>query len=52
MARPVADSSALGLGTPVLTAQVAGLVALALGVLLTVTRLSVRKRSRSAKRGG
>jgi hypothetical protein len=36
----------------VLTAQVAGLAVLALGVLLAVTRLSVRKRPRSPKQGG
>jgi hypothetical protein len=52
MTRPVADSSALGQGSPVLTGQVAGLVALGLGVLLTVTRLSLGKRSRSPKQGG
>jgi len=48
-AQSVADASALGLGKPVLTAQVAGLIALALGVLLTVTRLSVRRRPKSPK---
>jgi hypothetical protein len=47
----VADSSALALGKPVLTAQVAGLVALGMGILLTVTRLSLRKRFRSRKQG-
>jgi hypothetical protein len=36
---------------PVLTAQVAGLIALALALMLTVTRLSLRKRSRAPKRG-
>ncbi|MFY9927708.1 MAG: hypothetical protein WAK82_06875 [Streptosporangiaceae bacterium] len=50
--QPVADSSAFGQGSPALTGQVAGLVALALGVLLTVTRLSLRKRARSPKQGG
>jgi hypothetical protein len=40
-AGPVADSSALG---SVLAAQVAGLVALALAIILTVTRLSLTKR--------
>jgi hypothetical protein len=49
--RPVADSSALALGKPVLTAQVAGLAALGMGILLTVTRLSLRKRFRSRKQG-
>jgi hypothetical protein len=33
----------------VLSAQVAGLIALALGIMLTVTRLSLRKRLRSPK---
>jgi hypothetical protein len=33
----------------VLTAQVVGMVALALGVLLTVTRMSLRKRPRSPR---
>ena len=37
---------------PVLTAQVAGLIALALALLLTVTRLSLRKRFRAPKQGG
>jgi hypothetical protein len=36
----------------VLTAQVAGLIALALALLLTVTRLSLRKRLRTPKQGG
>jgi hypothetical protein len=36
---------------PVLTAQVAGLIVLALALLLTVTRLSVRKRGRAPKQG-
>ena len=40
-AGPTADSSALA---PVLTAQVAGLTALALAIMLTVTRLSLTKR--------
>jgi hypothetical protein len=40
-AATAADSSALA---PVLTAQVAGLIALALAIVLTVTRLSVTKR--------
>jgi hypothetical protein len=47
-AAPVADSSALA---PVLTAQVAGLIALALAIALTVTRLSVTKRLGFKKRG-
>jgi hypothetical protein len=44
-ARPVADTSALSLGTPVVGAQLAGLGALAVGFILAVTRLSVRKRA-------
>jgi hypothetical protein len=35
----------------VLTAQVAGLIALALAIMLTVTRLSLTKRLRSRKQG-
>jgi hypothetical protein len=46
-AAPDADSST---PAPVLPAQVAGLIALALGIVLTVTRLSLRKRLRSPKR--
>jgi hypothetical protein len=47
-AGPVADSSAL---SSALTAQVAGLIALALAIILTVTRLSFSKRLGSRKRG-
>jgi hypothetical protein len=47
-AGPVADSSALG---GVLTAQVAGLIALALAIMLTVTRLSLTKRLGFRKKG-
>jgi hypothetical protein len=47
-AATAADSSALG---PVLTAQVAGLIALGLALILTVTRLSLTKRLRFKKRG-
>jgi hypothetical protein len=43
--RPLADTSALPLGTPVVGAQLAGLGALAVGFILAVTRLSVRRRS-------
>ncbi len=50
-ARPVSDSSALGFVQPGLTGQVAGLIALAVAVMLTVTRLSLRKRFRSRKQG-
>jgi hypothetical protein len=42
---PAANASPVSLGTPVFTAQVAGLIALGLAIMLTVTRLSVRKRS-------
>ena len=49
--QPVSESSALGLGKPGLTGQVAGLIALALAIMLTVTRLSLRKRFRSRKQG-
>jgi hypothetical protein len=47
-ARPVADSSALA---SVLTAQVAGLIALVLAIILTVTRLSFTKWLGSRKQG-
>ncbi len=47
-AATAADSSALA---PVLTAQVAGLIALALALILTVTRLSLTKRLSFRKRG-
>jgi hypothetical protein len=46
---PVSDSSAIAFVQPGLTGQVAGLIALAVAVLLTVTRLSLRKRFRSRK---
>jgi len=45
----VSNSSALGFVQPGLTGQVAGLIALAVAVMLTVTRLSLRKRFRSRK---
>jgi hypothetical protein len=48
-AQPVAESSAIGFGQPVLTAQVVGLIALAVAIMLTVTRLSLRRRFRSGK---
>jgi len=48
---PVPGSSAIAFVQPGLTGQVAGLVALAVAVLLTVTRLSLRKRFRSRKQG-
>ena len=50
-AKPVANSSALAFGQPGLTGQVAGLIALAVAVMLTVTRLSLRKRFRFRKQG-
>jgi len=51
-ARQVADSEALPIGTPVIDAQVIGLVALAVAFLLAVTRLSVRRRPAAAMAGG
>ena len=51
-AEPVSDSSALGFGKPGLTGQVAGLIALALAIMLTVTRLSLRKRLRKPRKQG
>jgi hypothetical protein len=50
-AQPAAVSSTLGFGRPGLSGQVAGLIALAVAILLTVTRLSLRRRFRSGKRG-
>jgi hypothetical protein len=43
---PAAEASPVSLGTPVYTAQVAGLIALGVAIMLTVTRLSVRRRSK------
>jgi hypothetical protein len=43
---PVSEASPVSLGTPVYTAQVAGLIALGVAIMLTVTRLSVRRRSK------
>jgi hypothetical protein len=51
-AEPVSDSSAIGFVKPGLTGQVAGLIALALAVMLTVTRLSLRKRFSKARKPG
>ena len=51
-ADPVAESSAVGFGQPGLTGQVAGLIALAIAIMLTVTRLSLRKRVRKPGKGG
>ena len=50
-AQPATGASPLAFARPGLTGQVAGLIALAVAVLLTVTRLSVRKRFRSRKQG-
>ena len=50
-AAPAPGSSAIAFVQPGLTGQVAGLVALAVAVLLTVTRLSLRRRFRSRKQG-
>jgi hypothetical protein len=43
-ARPVADTSALPEGSPVVGAQLVGLAALGLAFVLAVTRLSIRRR--------
>jgi hypothetical protein len=43
-AAPAANASPVSLGTPVATAQVAGLIALGLAIMLTATRLSLRRR--------
>ena len=43
---PVSDASPVSADTPVFTAQVAGLIALGLAIVLTVTRLAARRRSR------
>jgi hypothetical protein len=43
-AAPLPDASPVSLGTPVFTAQVAGLIALGLAIMLTVTRVWVRRR--------
>jgi hypothetical protein len=51
-AQPVSDSSALGFAKPGLTGQVAGLIALALAIMLTVTRLSLRKRFKKPRKQG
>jgi hypothetical protein len=44
-AAPFPDASPVSLGTPIFTAQAVGLIALGVAILLTVTRLSVRRRS-------
>jgi hypothetical protein len=43
---PVSQAAPISDSTPVFTAQVAGLIVLGLAIMLTVTRLSVRKRSK------
>jgi hypothetical protein len=50
-AAATASASAFALGTPVLAAQVIGLLALAFGIMLTVTRLSLRRRARPKGEG-
>ena len=51
-AEPVSDASTVSLGSaPVFTAQVVGLIALGLAIMLTVTRLSLRRRSGSRGAG-
>jgi hypothetical protein len=50
-AAPGPGSAAIAFVQPGLTGQVAGLIALAAAVLLTVTRLSLRRRFRSRKQG-
>ena len=50
-AAPVSDASPVALGQAGLSGQLAGLIALALAVLLTVTRLSLGRRLRSKKPG-
>jgi hypothetical protein len=45
---PIPTTEALLAGTPALTAQAAGLIALGLAIILVVTHLSMRKRSRSS----
>jgi hypothetical protein len=43
---PVSEASPVSLSTPVFTAQVAGLIALGVAIMLTVTRLSARRRAK------
>jgi hypothetical protein len=49
--RPVANTSALPEGAPVVGAQLAGLAALALAFIIAVTRLSIRRRPTSTPPG-
>jgi hypothetical protein len=44
---PVSNYATIPVGTPALTAQSIGLIALGLAIILTVTRLSRPKRPRS-----
>jgi hypothetical protein len=48
VARRVANSDAMPIGTPVIDAQLAGLAALGVAFMLTVTRLSIRRRPSAA----
>jgi hypothetical protein len=50
-AAPLSGASTVSFGAPVFTAQVVGLIALGLAIMLTVTRLSLRKRSGSRRAG-
>jgi len=50
--RPTGDFGALSRAAPGIQARVAGLIALALAVMLTIMRLSVRRRSSSRKAPG
>jgi hypothetical protein len=43
-AAPLPGASPVSLGTPTFTAQVAGLIALGLAIMLTVTRVWIRRR--------
>jgi hypothetical protein len=47
--RPVANTSALPAGAPVVGAQLAGLAALALAFVLAVTRMTIRRRPTPTK---
>ena len=48
VAKRVANSNAMPIGTPVIDAQLAGLAALGVAFMLTVTRLSIRRRPSAA----
>jgi hypothetical protein len=49
---PLSGASPVSADAPVFTAQVAGLIALGLAIMLIVTRLAVRKRSRPSEPRG